>query len=109
MKHQTIIATPGMSSIKPIICAAPRLKRGAQSVAINAIGINPSTVPGTKSVNRAVRNQSMLDLFVEFSEVCSILGSPCYKSVCTPALDDCCGCAWARKLHIADKFKKSIL
>ena len=59
MKHQTIIDTPGISSIKPIKCAAPRLKRGPQLVAINANGTSPSTVPGTRSVNKAVRNQSM--------------------------------------------------
>src|ERR1019366_9609542 len=51
----------------------------------------------------------MLGLFVEFFEVCSILGSPCYKSICTPTLDHCCSCAWARKLHIAGEFVKCIL
>jgi hypothetical protein len=59
MKQATITDSPAKSGTRPEYDAGPKSKCGPKLEATNASGRRTSTVPGTKIVNRSVRNQSI--------------------------------------------------
>jgi hypothetical protein len=64
MKQATIIDSPAKSDTRPEYDAGPKSICGPNLEATNARGRRTSTVPGTKIVNRSVRNQSIHVFFL---------------------------------------------